>query len=287
MRFSAIIHAMTAAGQDTLPLPTACATLYDCGFRGVMLMSIPGGKVLPAGSIPDACLLDLAHSDLDEVRRIVSESGLEIVGLYCSGINPSSPEGIDTSVANLRDGARVAREQGCHHLGHSGGAAPEAGMAVEEKLPLIQRLAAIVDTVAGEFDEMLFAVDARYHGVIESLADCEAYIAALDSPRAGVLLNTGHMTTCGQPGWGLIERHPERVPVIGWKDHRPDPEGKRPFLSVELGTGETRLDCYIESARGQYMDRVHVINVESVPMEEKAPALAASLQHLMRLRQGL
>jgi len=287
VKFSAIIHAMTAAGQDTLPLPTACATLYDCGFRGVMLMSIPGGKVLTAGSIPDACLLDLAHSDLDEVRRIVSESGLEIVGLYCSGINPSSPEGFDASVANLRDGARVALELGCHHLGHSGGAAPEAAMAVEEKLPLIERLAAIVDTVAGEFDEMLFAVDAHYHGVIESLADCEAYIAALDSPRAGVLLNTGHMTTCGQPGWGLIERHPERVPVIGWKDHRPDPEGKRAFLSVELGRGETRLDCYIESARGQYMDRVHVINVESVPMEEKAPALAASLQYLMRLRQGL
>jgi len=287
VKFSAIIHAMTAAGQDTLPLPTACATLHDCGFRGVMLMSIPGGKVLKAGSIPDACLLDLANSDLDEVRRIVREAGLEIVGLYCSGINPSSPEGFDASVVNLRDGARVARELGCHHLGHSGGAAPEAGMAVEEKRPLIERLAAIVDAVAGGFDEMLFAVDAHYHGVIESLADCGAYIAALNSPQAGVLLNTGHMTTCGQRGWELIDQHPERVPVIGWKDHRPDPEGKRAFLSVELGTGETRLDCYIESARGQYVDRVHVINVESVAMEEKPAALTASLRHMMRLRQGL
>ncbi|NLO05427.1 MAG: sugar phosphate isomerase/epimerase [candidate division WS1 bacterium] len=284
MTFSAIIHAMTFDGQDTLSLPEACATLRECGFEGVMLMSIPGRPALTEGNIPDACLLDLAQSDLGIVKRIVADAGLEIIGLYCAGIDPSSDATFETSVGHLRDGARVAVELGCRHLGHGGGRAPNPGLAVEAKLPLVQRLARIVDAVAAEFPETLFAVDAHYHGVIESTDDCERYIAELSSDRGGILLNTGHMTTCGQAGGELIERHPDRVPVIGWKDHRPDPAGKRPFLSVELGTGETELERYVRAALDHPADRVHVINVEHVPMQEKAQALRASLQHLRELR---
>lgn len=283
MRFSAIIHAMTFEGQDALSLPEACATLRDCGFDSVMLMSIPGRPTLRADDIPDACLLDLANSDLDAVRRIVADEGLEIVGLYCSGIDPSSAEGFQASVQALTDGARVARELGCHHLGHGGGRSPSPGLATEIKLSLVQRLAQIVDAVATEFEEMLFAVDAHYHGVIESVADCERYIAELEHERAGVLLNTGHMTTCNQEGWEFIEQHPDRVPVIGWKDHIADPAARKPFLSVELGTGDTKLGRYVQAAEAHEADRIHVINVESVSMDEKGDALRASLEYMRSL----
>ncbi len=283
MTFSAIIHAMTFEGHDTLPLTSACATLRECGFESVMLMSIPGGPTLTAGDIPDACLLDLANSDLDTVRRIVEAEGMEIIGLYCSEIDPSSDEGFETSVQSLTNGARVARELGCRHLGHGGGRSPNPGLATEVKLPLVRRLAQIVDAVASDFEEMLFAVDAHYHGVIESVADCETYIDELHSDRAGILLNTGHMTTCGQRGWELIEQQPERVPVVGWKDHTPDPAGERAFLSVQLGSGDTALDRYVQAARGQDADRVHVINVESVGMQQKPAALRASLEHMRSL----
>jgi len=286
VKFSAIIHAMTFEGQDTLSLPEACATLRDCGFEGVMLMSIPGRPTLKADDVPDACLLDLANSDLDAVRVIVDDAGLEIVGLYCSGIDPSSAEGFQASVQSLTDGARVARELGCHHLGHGGGRSPSPGLATDAKLPLVQRLAQIVDAVATEFEEMLFAVDAHYHGVIESVADCERYIGELETDRGGILLNTGHMTTCRQDGWTLIEQYPERVPVIGWKDHVPDPDARKPFLSIELGAGDTRLERYVQAARGQDVDRVHVINVESVGMQEKPEALRASLEHMRSLRDA-
>jgi len=281
--FSAIIHAMTFGGQDTTPLPEALAALRECGFESVMLMSIPGRPALTADSIPDACLLDLVASDLDAVRGICDDAGMGVVAVYGSGIDPAGEGALQESTDNLRRVCEVARGLGCHHVGHGGGRAPSPGLAVEAKLPLVQRLARIVDTAAEEFDEMLFAVDAHYHGVVESVADCERYLGELASDRAGILLNTGHMTTCGQPGWQVIERHPARVPVIGWKDHRPDPEGRRPFLSVELGSGETDLGRYVEAARGQDVDRVHVINVEHVPMERKRTALHYSLQHVRRL----
>ena len=286
MRFSAIIHAMTFEGQDTLSLPQACATLRECGFDSVMLMSIPGRPPLTAGNIPDACLLDLANSDLDEIRRIVAGEGLEIVGLYCSGVDPSARENANASIEGLRAGARVAAELGCRHLGHGGGRAPSPGLAAETKLGQISLLAEIVGTVAAEFGDLLFAVDAHYHGVVESVADCESYLEELEARNAGILLNTGHMTTCGEAGWEVIERHPEYASVIGWKDHRRDSEGQRPFLSVELGTGEADLVRYVEAVRDRPADRVHVINVESVGMAEKAAALSKSLQYMCSLRDG-
>ncbi len=284
MNFAAIIHAMTFDGRDSLSLPTALATLRGCGFESVMLMSIPGRPALTADSVPDACLLDLGRSDLAEVRRICDDTGMQVIGLYGSGIDPSTEDAFDAGVGHLRDASTVARELGCRHVGHSGGRAPTPGLAVEAKLPLLRRLAHIVDTVAEEFDDMYFAVDAHYHGTVESVADCEQYLRELSCPRAGILLNTGHMTTCGEDGWELLDRHPERVPVIGWKDHRPDPEGRRAFLSVQLGTGETPLDRYVKSARNHHTDRVHVINVEHAPMEDKAAALQASLQYMCALQ---
>ncbi len=286
MRFSAIIHAMTFDGQDTLSLPEALTTLRECGFEGVMLMSVPGRPALTAGTVPDACLLDLPRSDLDAVRRVAVEAGMEVLGLYSSGIDPTREDALEDSGASLRAGCDVARELGCRHIGHPGGQAPSPGLAVEAKLAHIKRLARIVDAVAAEFGEMLFAVDAHYHGIVETVTDCERYVEELTTPRAGILLNTGHMTTCDQPGWELLGRHPERVPVVGWKDHRPDPDGSRPYLSVQLGTGDTPLGCYVGAARGQAIDRVHVINVEHAPMEDKAAALRASLEYMQALRDG-
>jgi sugar phosphate isomerase/epimerase len=274
---------MTFEGEDTLSLPEACARLRDCGFDSLMLMSVPGRPALTAGSIPDACLLDLANSDLDEVKRICKNEGLQIVGLYCSGIDPSSAAGFQASVQSLTDGARVARELGVRHLGHGGGRSPSPGLATEAKLPLVQRLAQIVDAVAAEFNDLLFAVDAHYHGVIESVADCERYIGVLEHQRAGILLNTGHMTTCNQEGWEFIEEHPRRVPVIGWKDHIAAPDARKPFASVELGTGDTDLARYLAAAQGQDVDRLHILNVESVHVEDKSEALRASLEYMRAL----
>ncbi|MGC9318668.1 MAG: sugar phosphate isomerase/epimerase family protein [Armatimonadota bacterium] len=283
MSFSAIIHAMTYDGLDAMSLPAALQVLREAGFDGVMLMSIPGRPALTAQETPEACLLDLARSDLDVATSIADEAGMRIVGLYGAGIDPTSEAAFDESVAHLRDACRAAEGLGCRHVGHSGGRAEAAGMTPDEKLEQIRRLARIVDAAAAEFGDMLFAVDAHYHGVIESVADCEHYLRELSSERAGILLNTGHMTTCEQPGWELLERHPARVPVIGWKDHRPDPAGERPFLSVQLGTGDAPLQRYVAAARGQHADRVHVINVEHVPMDRKRDALHHSLQHLQLL----
>jgi len=283
MNFSAIIHAMTHAGKDTMPFPRALEALADCGFDSVMLMSRPGGPTLTPGHVPDACLLDLVESDLELVRGYAEQAGLVINSIYAAGVNASDPSAEADSVASLRAVAEVARRLGCRFLGHSGGRAEAPGMEVGDKQEDIERLARIVDAVAADAPEMRFGVDVHYHGLAESIADCERYLETLACENAGILLNTGHMTTCGEPGWELAANHPDRTPIIGWKDHLTGPDLEKPVVSVQLGTGDTPLRRYVEAVKPQTVERVSVINVEDAPMEEKASALRASREYLERL----
>lgn len=280
MSFSAIIHAMTHAGKDTMPFPRALEGLADCGFDSVMLMSRPGGPALTPGHTPDACLLDLVQSDLDLVRGCAEQAGLCINSVYASGVNASDPSAEAGSIASLRAVAEVARRLDCRFLGHSGGRAEAPGMEVADKQEGIARLARIVDAVAAEAPEMRFGVDVHYHGLVESIADCEGYLERLACDNAGILLNTGHMTTCGEPGWELAASHPDRTPIIGWKDHLTGPDLEKPVVSVQLGTGDTPLRRYVEAMKPQTVERVSVINVEDVPPEESAAALQASREYL-------
>jgi len=283
VRFSAIIHAMTQAGRDSLSFPRALAALAACGFESVMLLSRPGGPVLGAGAVPEACLLDLARSDLSLVRAQADHAGVTIVGIYAAGVTATDPDRVGESIRALREVCQVARRLGCRHVAHPGGRAEAPAMQVADKRGQIQRLGRTVDVVARDHREMRFGVDVHYHGVIESLADCEYYLEQLASDNAGILLNTGHMTTCDQPGWELVVKHPERVPIIGWKDHLVGPDLEKSVVSVQLGTGATPLERYVQAVRAQSLERVHVINVEDAPPEDKQAALRASREYLERL----
>jgi len=98
--------------------------------------------------------------------------------------------------------------------------------------------------------------------------------------NAGLCLNTGHMTTAGQPGWELLETIPERVFIIGWKDHLTGPDLEKPAMSVELGTGHTDFARYMSALAGDTTERMNLINVEDATIPEKEDALRASLQYL-------
>ncbi|MCX7597904.1 MAG: TIM barrel protein, partial [Armatimonadetes bacterium] len=173
------------------------------------------------------------------------------------------------------------------YICHSAGVAAAPGLPVEVKKEGLDRLARVMDTVAGEAADVpvYVAADVHYHGIAESVADCEYLIARLECPNAGPLLNIGHLTTCRQPGWELAQRYPERIRIVGWKDHvlgQPD----MPVYSVELGTGDAPLGQYVAVLRPQQVERRHVIAFEHVPTAERKAALARSLRYMEQLWQG-
>lgn len=285
MKWYAGLHARSEFGGDTVPFRQALADVAEMGFAGVMMLWMDGGPVLKHGTEPGGCFLDLAQCDLGLIRRALDDHGLE-AGVIWTAIDLSDDAAADRAIERLRRLRDMALELGCQFICHSAGVAPAPGLPVVAKKEGLDRLARVMETAAAEAAHVpvYVAADVHYHGIAESVADCEYLISRLKCANAGPLLNVGHLTTCRQAGWELAQRYPERIRVVGWKDHvvgRPD----MPVYSVELGTGDAPLERYVSVLRPQQVERRHVIAFEHVPTAERKAALARSLQYMQRLWQ--
>lgn len=280
MKFAAAIHATTDFGDDRIPFPDALAMVSECGFSDVMLLARRGaGSILRRGETPPGALINLLESDLGIVSGLLQRNGISPRIVFASGINPAEPESADW----LRQMAEVARRLQCRFVGHNCTAAPAPGMSTSEKAEQITALAALIDSVASDMEDIQFAVDVHYHGLVEMIPDCDFYLEHLRSPNAGLLLNMGHMTTNRQPGWELAEDYPDRTPIIAWKDHFAGTDRERPAQSFQLGTAETPFEKYVEVIKPQVSDRAHVISVEGIEESKRREVLAASHRYMTDL----
>ena len=280
MRFYASLHARSEFGNDVVPFVTALNDIRDMGFAGVMMLWIDGGPVLKSGTEATGSFLDLAQCDLKLVRQAFDDAGIE-PGLIWTPVDLSDDAAADKSLDRVRRLRDMALELRCNFIAHSAGLAPAPGMATDKKRESLDRLARVMNAVASETADapVYVAADVHYHGIAESVSDCEYLISIMDCPNAGPLLNIGHMTTCHQPGWQLPQRHPERVRMVGWKDHllgKPD----APVFSVELGTGESPFEKYVPVFKADGVERRHCIAFENVPTIERKEALRRSLRYL-------
>ncbi len=282
MKFGTSTHAISEFGNDIKPFHQALAEIRECGFEQLMLLMSPAGPPLRAGDRPGASMLNLFDSDAAAVRQAVQEAGLELVSVHGGLVNLSTAETRRESMGQLTKLADCARELGCGVMSHNAGQAPEPLMPHETKRELIAQLAEVMRAAAEYAPELRICVDIHYHSPVETIRDCE-YLLELVPDNAGLLLNIGHMTTCNQPGWELLERHPERIPVIAYKDHRTDPGRPHPVTSVELGKGESPFEEYLRVLKRRAGEHVHLITFEHVPLEQKKEALARSLVYLKGL----
>lgn len=281
MKFSAAIYSMTDFGNDKTRFFDALQGVKECGFDRVMLVTRQDqGPVLERGHMPDGCLVNLVESDLDLVEGQLMRAGVSPRIIFAAGIELVQPASMTDNRGWLRQVCRAAEQLGCHYLGHSCGGAPRPGMDTSEKSEQITALAELIEEVASQFPGLNFAADTHYHGILETITDCELYLDELSAQNAGVLVNAGHLSTCGEPGWELAEEYPERTPICAWKDHRDDPENERPFVSVQLGEGDTQLQKYVRVMKPQLSDRAHVIGIENIPSDRRRDVLRASREYL-------
>lgn len=271
---------VTEFSDDNITFIDALGAIRDCGFDRVMVMSRPGGPVLRRGETPRGTMLDLSRSDLDVVAGQMQRTGITCDLLFASGVKISTEDERAETRRWLLSMADAARHLGCRHVGHPCLSAKAPGMAVADKADDIKRLAELIDSVASQAPGVHFGVDVHYHAIVESVDDCAFYIEQLASTNAGILVNTGHLTTAGQPGWELCENYPHRTPIIGWKDHLTGPDLPKPAYSVQLGTGHTPLEKYIRVIKPQVTDRAHCLTVEGLPEDQRKPALCASRKYL-------
>jgi sugar phosphate isomerase/epimerase len=218
---------------------------------------------------------------------VVEKAGLRISVLFATPRTDVSSAAAEAStLASFLQYRDYAARIGCQALGISSPAVAGPGLPVTEKADQLRRLAGLMNDLAvGAPDGRLsIAVDIHYNSLVESVADALFLVKAMPETRAGLILNVGHLTTAHQEGWRLLEEVPDRVHVIGWKDHSLAPDRPFPMYSVELGTGDTPFERYLGALQGTDALRpVHLVNVEHAPKGAEVPALQRSIAYLRDL----
>ncbi|MBI3944487.1 MAG: sugar phosphate isomerase/epimerase [Armatimonadetes bacterium] len=285
MKFSAV----TMAVGHSLSLEKALATIKRIGFDGVLFIPRFGpGKgetVRPDGTCP-TLYPDVLRSDPEHVLKAMDNAGLKMDALYHPlSLDVESDEGVDRSIAGLKETAEYALALGCKCLSHAMPRAPRTRMPTEEKAPQIRRFARLMNTVAEAYagSGLRLAYDIHAPCWVNGLDDCRLLLDSMPCENACLLLNVGQLATAEAYGWLLVEEYPNRIPIVGWKDHSLAKDRPRESWSIELGTGHTPLALYVQRLKRNPADRVHLVNCENVPDEERVGVLTRSLKHLNTL----
>ena len=282
MRFGVVTHAV----GHHLSFEETLRTIRKIGFDSILLLTNRDAAPVNADGTCPSPFPNVLDSNPDHVLAAVRNAGIEIGALHFSGkIDIESDEGIEATTPALKEYGECALALGCRYLTHPVPSCGRAKVPTEEKATEIKRLAACMNAVAESFADrgLHIAVDIHHRAWVEGLDDCRLLLDSMPCENAGILLNIGHMTTAEGYGWLLVDEYPSRIPVVGWKDHSLAKDRPRPMWSVELGTGHSPFELYIRAFKRNPAGRVHLINCEDVPDEERLAALKRSHEHLKRL----
>jgi sugar phosphate isomerase/epimerase len=285
--FGVVTHAV---GHDPMPFATCLQRIAAAGGEHILLLTRPNGPVIRAGEPAAAQFPNVVDSDPDELKRVVAAAGLRISSLLPGVPNAvSSDSAVEETRRALDPYLARAVQLGCTALCISAPRVAAPGLALHDKQADLRRLARLMDSLAdGAGGRLTIAVDVHFHSLVETVDDCRYLVEAQAEQRAGLLLNVGHLTTAGQEGWTLVEQYPDRIHVVGWKDHSLAEDRPSPVYSIELGTGDTPFERYIRAFKSRAVQasgagRVHLVNVEHPPTGEEVPTLTRSIAYIKRL----
>ena len=296
MRFGTVTHAV----GHHMTFEKTLATIKSIGFDSVLLLTTRRRDTVDTEGVRTSRDADIVHpdgtsksafpnvldSDPEHVLKATRNAGIEIASVHFSGsIDIGSDEGVLSTTAAMNEYAAYTLAIGCKNFTHPVPSCGRTRVPTKEKRAEIERLASCMNAVADAFKDrgLSVSVDVHHTAWVERLDDCRLLLNSMPSPNAGVLLNIGHMTSSESYGWLLVDEYPDRIPVVGWKDHTLAPDRPRPMWSIELGTGHSPFELYIRAFKKHPADRVHLVNCENVPDEDRVEVLKRSREYMMRL----
>jgi len=172
--------------------------------------------------------------DAARVRQLADAAGF----LGCTEVyGPSLPtDSIAAAEAAAEDVALmfdVAAVMDAPLVVFSGGNRQGAG-GIEASIAGIQKLLTLVQDRPARL-----ALEPHYNSRFMTRQDFDAIFAAIDDPRVGITVDTGHFHSAGEDWKGLIRDYRERIYNIHLKDH----QGSQ---SVPIGAGDIDLRGLIE-----------------------------------------
>lgn len=282
MKFGAVTHAV----GHTMPFEKILATIKGLGFDSILLLTQRDGEPVRADGTCPHPFPDILRSDPEHVRKAMDGAGLEIGAVHFSGqLDIDTDAGVEQTLPRLHEYAAYTLALGGRILTHPVPSCGRMRAPTAEKAPQIERLARCMNTTAAAFADrgLKVACDIHQSAWVEGLEDCRLLLDSMPCPNAGVLLNIGHLTTVQSYGWLLVDEYPNRIPVVGWKDHSLAQDRPKPMWSIELGTGHSPFPLYVDRCKRHPAARVHLVNCENVPDQQRVQALKNSLRYMNKL----
>jgi sugar phosphate isomerase/epimerase len=282
--FGIVTHAV---GHPAMPFETALELIQETSAEHILLLSSPDAPPIREGVEATSHYPNALDSDPELLKATVARHGLGIGGLL-PFVRPfaGTDEEASSSVESLTPWVAAADRIGTHNLVLSSPPPPGPDTSHSAKQPWLARTAGILDALvkASEDADFTVTVDIHRGALVETVEDAQYLVAQTRERGAGLLLNIGHLTTCGQDGWRLVEENGDKIFTVGWKDHSLAADRPNPVYSIELGTGESPFEKYIHAFKQIDASHVtHFVNVEHPPLGEEVPVLQRSYAYIRNL----
>lgn len=207
----------------------------------------------------------------DELRRLLAETGLELVAVY-SGANFVFPEILEEELWRIEKAASLASRLGAEHLVVGGGAQRSRGTTEEDYGRLGQGLERVVEIAEQH------GLSASYHPHLTTIVETpEQLEKVMARSRIHFCPDTAHLVAGGGDPAELIRRYAERIVYVHLKDFTAEP-----FAFLPLGRGDLDLRAIIDELERADFDGWITVELDEY---DGAPADAAreSRQYLNSL----
>jgi inosose dehydratase len=172
----------------------------------------------------------------DELRGLMSELGLELVGVY-SGANFIFREILGEELDKIRRSAELAARFGATHFVVGGGAVRATGIADQDYALLADGLARVADLASN------LGLTPSFHPHLGTCAQTPEQIARVfDLTAIGFCPDTAHLDAAGGDSAELIRIYGDRIPYVHLKDYAAG-------AFVPLGEGELDFDRILGALR--------------------------------------
>jgi len=173
--------------------------------------------------------------DADKINMLAAEAGLKgMTEVYAKGIITDSPQAAEEYARkDLVHSFHLAERLHCPLVVFSGGRRQEGGL--EASIAGLKALLSLIEDVP-----IRMALEPHYHSQYQDAEDYDVIFSAIDHPKIGITIDTGHFHSAGVDTKAFIRKYAGKI----WNVHLKDHVGRE---SVAIGKGEIDLRGIFEA----------------------------------------
>jgi len=189
--------------------------------------------------------------DLPAIQARLKASGMRCAGIYTPCWGGADEKEVDDRARAIAACAGFAEALGADHVTSTGASPRGEPGALERVIGCVRR---VLRQVAPQ-NQVKLTLEPHYGNVLQQAEDFDRVLAAVDDPRVGVCVDTGHFHSAGVDNLAFIRRCGRRIYAVHLKDHKGT-------VSVGIGRGEIDLAAVVAALEEVGYDRGLTVELE-------------------------